>query len=409
MSEDQFAGPHCRHLGKAAQHAAAADERRRRPWRFEKNGTPLAAERLVVMRRGYLVARRQPRLLSNGDGRSSFPIRLNQKSDPGAIRSRYATAWKEADMMRLISTSLLMFILSSCADTGLSPGEGFIDVEGGRVWYRIVGSGHATPLLLLHGGPGAPSYYLNPLERVSEHRPVIFYDQLGAGRSDRPTDTTLWRVDRFVRELAQVRDALDLDEVHILGHSWGSMLAVEYMLTNPDGVQSLILASPALSVRRWAEDAKRLLADLPDSLQRAIERHESVGTTDSPEYQEATMEYYRRYLSRSDPWSPDLDATFENLNSEIYGLMWGPSEFTATGSLSNYEREDVLADLSLPILFTAGRYDEATPETVAHFHSLAPNSEIAIFENSAHMTMLDEPEEYVATVREFLNKVDRMQ
>lgn len=311
-------------------------------------------------------------------------------------------------MVRLISTTLLILILSSCADTRLSPGEGFIEVEGGRVWYRIVGSGDATPLLLLHGGPGAPSYYLNPLERVSEDRPVIFYDQLGAGRSDRPTDTTLWRVDRFVRELAQVRDALDLEEVHILGHSWGSMLAVDYMLTNPDGVQSLILASPALSVRRWAEDAERLLAGLPASLQRAIERHERAGTTDSPEYQEATMEYYRRYLSRSDPWSPDLEATFENFNTEIYGLMWGPSEFTATGSLSNYEREDVLADLQLPILFTAGRYDEATPETVAHFHSLAPNSEIEIFENSAHMTMLDESEAYVAAVREFLKEVERM-
>jgi proline iminopeptidase len=87
--------------------------------------------------------------------------------------------------------------------------------------------------------------------------------------------------------------------------------------------------------------------------------------------------------------------------------MWGPSEFTATGSLKNYEREDVLSDLALPVLFTAGRYDEATPETVAHFHSLAPNSQIAIFENSAHMTMLDEADAYVAAIREFLNEVER--
>ena len=110
------------------------------------------------------------------------------------------------------------------------------------------------------------------------------------------------------------------------------------------------------------------------------------------------------------PDSPaGVETTFENLNTEIYGLMWGPSEFTATGSLSTYEREGILGDLELPILFTAGRYDEATPETVAYFHSLAPNSKIAIFENSAHMTMLDEPEEYVAAVREFLNEVDQMQ
>ena len=311
-------------------------------------------------------------------------------------------------MLRLIAVGLLMVVLSACADKGLEPGEGYIDVEGGRVWYRVVGSGKETPLLLLHGGPGAPSYYLNPLEKVAEDRPVIFYDQLGAGRSDRPTDSTLWRVDRFVNELALVREALNLHEVHILGHSWGTMLAVDYMLTNPEGVQSLILASPALSVQRWSDDAKKLIAGLPNSLQTVIERHENAGTTDDPEYQDAVMEYYKRYLSRSDPWSPDLESTFENFNFEIYGLMWGPSEFTATGSLSAYEREDVLPELDLPVLFTAGRFDEATPETVEHFQGLVPNSRIAIFENSAHMTMLDEPEAYVDTVRNFLNEVDEI-
>jgi len=311
-------------------------------------------------------------------------------------------------MLRSTAVCLLVFVLSACTEKGLDSGEGYIDVEGGRVWYRVVGSGNETPLLLLHGGPGAPSYYLNPLEKVAEDRPVIFYDQLGAGRSDRPTDSTLWRVDRFVNELAQVRKALNLHEVHILGHSWGTMLAVDYMLTNPEGVQSLILASPALSVQRWSDDAKSLIAELPNALQTVIERHENAGTTDDPEYQDAVMEYYKRYLSRSDPWSPDLESTFENFNFEIYGLMWGPSEFTATGSLSAYEREDVLPKLDLPVLFTAGRFDEATPATVEHFQSLVPNSRIAIFENSAHMTMLDEPEAYVDTVRNFLNEVDEI-
>lgn len=309
-------------------------------------------------------------------------------------------------MLKWISIVLAIAVLPACGDNGLNSHEGYVDVEGGRVWYRIAGSGNETPLILLHGGPGAPSYYLNPLEGVTVDRPVIFYDQLGAGRSDRPTDTSLWTVDRFVRELDDIREALGLDEVHILGHSWGSMLAVDYMLTKPEGVRSLILASPALSVRRWAEDADRLVAQLPEELQRNIEKHEASHTTDDPEYQEATMEYYKRYLSRSDPWSPDLLLAFENFNSDIYGLMWGPSEFTATGTLKDYEREDVLPNLDLPVLFTAGRYDEATPETVEIYQSLVPGSKIAIFENSAHMTMLDEPEAYTDVVREFLNEVD---
>ena len=251
-------------------------------------------------------------------------------------------------MLRIITVGLLMVVFSACADKGLSPSEGYVDVEGGRVWYRIVGSGNETPL---HGGPGAPSYYLNPLEQVSVDRPVIFYDQLGAGRADRPTDTSLWRIDRFISELESIREALGLEELHILGHSWGSMLAVDYMLTEPDGVRSLILASPALSVRRWAEDADRLIAQMPEELQRTIERHEVSGTTADPEYQSATMEYYKLFLSRSDPWPADLLETFENFNTELYGFMWGPSEFTATGTLKDYEREDVLPNLDLPVLF----------------------------------------------------------
>lgn len=311
-------------------------------------------------------------------------------------------------MKRLIAIFVLLTSLGACTDAGLSPGEGHVEVEGGKVWYQVIGSGSNTPLLLLHGGPGAPSHYLKPLEDVSEDRPVIFYDQLGAGRSDRPSDTRLWRTDRFVAELAQVRSHLGLDEVHILGHSWGSMLAMEYMLTEPAGIKSITFASPALNVKRWTDDAKTLLRTLPEETQQTITSHEAGGTTDSPEYQEAVMEYYKLYLSRSDPWSPDLMAAFEGFNTELYGYMWGPSEFTASGILRDYNRESELAQLDLPVLFTTGRYDEATPETVEHFHSLVPNSEIKIFEESAHMTMLDEPEAYIDAVRDFLNRADSL-
>jgi proline iminopeptidase len=296
--------------------------------------------------------------------------------------------------------------LSACTEAGLEPGEGYIDVDGGQVWYQIVGSGEATPLLLLHGGPGAPSYYLKPLERIAADRPVIFYDQLGAGRSPAPDDRSLWTVERFVTELGQVREALDLDEVHILGHSWGSMLAMDYMLTEPEGVVSLVFASPALSVTRWSEDARQLMKALPEETQSVIEHHETEGTTDAPEFQEAVMDYYRMYLSRSDPWSPDLMATFEAFNTEMYGYMWGPSEFTATGTLKNYNREADLPELDLPVLFTTGRHDEATPETVKHYQSLVPGAQMQVFEQSAHLTMLDEPDTYAEAVRNFLNKVD---
>jgi proline iminopeptidase len=297
-------------------------------------------------------------------------------------------------------------LAASCRRAGLQPGEGYVDVPGGRIWYRIVGSGTRTPLLLLHGGPGAPSYYLNPLAKLADERPVVFYDQLGAGRADKPTDVNLWRGERFVEELARLRTALGLEQVHILGHSWGTMLAADCMLTKPTGVRSLILASPALSISRWLTEAEMLKRTLPESTQAAIATHESAGTFDSPEYQSAVMEYYKRYLCRRNPWPDDVNRTFSELGQSVYGTMWGPSEFSATGSLRTYERAEQLRGLNLPVLFAAGRYDEATPHTTEYYRTQVPGASVRIFENSAHFTMQDEPDAYVEAVREFLREVE---
>src|SRR5262245_4321688 len=308
-----------------------------------------------------------------------------------------------------IALTVIAVFAGSCGRPGLQPGEGVVNVQGGRVWYRIVGGGTRTPLLLVHGGPGAPSYYLNPLAKLGDERPVVFYDQLGAGRADKPTDVTLWRVERLLQELSELRRALGLEHVHIFGHSCGTMLAADYMLTKPPGVRSLILASPALSIRRWLEDAETLKRTLPQSLQDEIARHESAGTFDSPEYQRAMMEYYKRYLCRRDPWPDDVNKTLGELGQSVYTTMWGPSEFTATGSLRTYDRAVQLKTLNLPVLFTAGRYDEATPATTAYYQSLIPGAKLKIFENSAHLTMQDEPEAYVEAIRGFLHEVESRQ
>jgi len=288
----------------------------------------------------------------------------------------------------------------------LSPGEGRIEVPGGRIWYRIVGSGTKTPLLVLHGGPGMSSAYLSPLAALADERPVIFYDQLGAGRSDRPTDSTLWTVDRFVQEIPRIRQALGLREVHLYGHSWGTILAVEYLLTQPQGVRSVILSSPAISIPMWIRDSDTLRATMPDSIQGAIDRHERDGTTQDPEYQAGMMAYYARYLARRTPWSADIDSTFAQMNPRIYGLMQGPSEFTITGTLKNYDRTAELGKIHTPTLFVCGEYDEARPPTVARYSSLVPGSRLEIIPNAGHLTMQDEPQRHAAVVRTFLHEVE---
>src|SRR5688500_5534687 len=164
--------------------------------------------------------------------------------------------------------------------------EGFVAFRNFKTWYHVSGDlgGDAIPLLLLHGGPGAPSAYLEPLDDLaagSEGRPVVRYDQVGCGRSDRPTDPSLWRIETFVEELAAVRQQLGLERVHLLGQSWGGMLALEYLLTKPDGVASLTLSNSLASAPLWCEEARRLRSDLPAGIQNAMRRFED-GIQDKP-------------------------------------------------------------------------------------------------------------------------------
>ena len=300
----------------------------------------------------------------------------------------------------------LALVLAGCAPRGLSPRTGMIDVPGGRVWYQIVGSGKKTPLLLLHGGPGVPSYYLKPLAALADERPVVFYDQLGCGRSPAPDDSSLWTIERFVQELAAVRKALGLERVHLYGTSWGTILALEYMKTGPRGVESIVMASPALDLPQWLRDADSLKHTLPDSTLKAIEAAEKNHTTDSPAYQDAMMAYYRLYIARRQPWPADLDSAFAQMGQSVYTTMDGPSEFDATGTLRDYDGRAFLKQLSVPVLYTCGQYDEALPRTVASFAAATPGAEMQIFANAAHCTAEDDSASYVPAIRAFLARVE---
>ncbi len=293
--------------------------------------------------------------------------------------------------------------------SSLSPREGFIPVEGGPVWYRIFGGGRATPLLMVHGGPGGRSCTFEPSAQIlSQDRPVILYDQLGTGRSGRPLDPTLWTVDRYVRELGQVRAALGLTNVHLLGHSWGTGLVVSYLQTAGfDGVQSATFLGPFFSTRIWLEDAQLLLAQLPADLQATVKRHEQAGTTQSKEYQEATEVFYSRFFYHKS--NPPLPASCDESrrNDEIYQQMWGPTEFHATGTLRDFDVTDVLPRLRMPVLLVVGRFDEARSETAARFQGMMPDARLEIVEDCGHMVPVEDPAGLARIVREFLRERQR--
>jgi len=307
-----------------------------------------------------------------------------------------------------VAVASLVLALGGCGRgaTQLHPGTGFVPVPGGKVWYQVVGNGPGTPLLVLHGGPGVPHDYLEPLGALGNDRPVVFYDQLGCGHSDQPHDSTLWTLPRFVQELAAVRTALHLDPVDLLGHSWGTMLAVEYLRTQPHGVRALVLSGPSLSIPLWEHDADSLRRLLPDSTQQNIARHEKDGTFDAPEYQAATLDFYKLHLAQK-PWTPGMDSSMNHIAMPVYGYMEGPSEFTITGTLKGYDATPWLHEIDVPTLVTAGQDDEAVPGTAKYFASLIPGAGFAVIAGSGHIVTNDNPERYNQVVREFLAKHDK--
>ena len=315
-------------------------------------------------------------------------------------------------MKKMISVSIVLQILlasvllSSCQkQEEIQTGEGYINVDGGKVWYRVVGNGNKTPILVLHGGPGAPSYYLKPLDELGKDRKVIFYDQLGCGKSDRSTDTTLMTVDHFVEEARTVVEHFGLKEFYLYGQSWGTMLGTDYYLKYPKGIKAIILSSPAISIPLWLKDADILLSTLPDSIQSTVRTNELNKTFDSPAYQQAVMVYYQNFVARKLPWSADIDSTFSQLG-ESYHHMWGPSEFTATGSLSAYDQTGRLGEIKVPTLFITGEFDEARPETVKYYQSLVPGARFEVIEGAAHITMHDKPEENNRVIIDFLDSLE---
>ncbi len=280
-------------------------------------------------------------------------------------------------------------------------------VNGHRVWYRIVGGGgeHETvPLLVLHGGPGCPHDYLENLAALaSDHRRVIFYDQLGCGRSDLPDDTSLWTVERFTDEIGIVREALGLERVHLLGQSCGGMLGIEYAIRQPAGLVSLILADSMPSMVLWVQEANRLRAELPPGVNEILLRHEQAGTTDSPEYQAAVEVFNSRHVCRL---SPKPEFVERAKTGFIYNYMNGPSEFHVIGVIKDWDRTDRLGDIQVPTLIISGKYDESTPLLNEILHKDIANSEWVLFEHSSHLPHVEEEEKFMQTVDAFLRRVE---
>jgi len=261
-------------------------------------------------------------------------------------------------------------------------------------------------LLVVHGGPGVPHNYLTSLERLADEREVIFWDQLGCGKSECPPNPELWTVERSVAEMDAVVRGLNLHRFHVFGNSWGGMLAQQYMLDATAGVASLTISNSLASIPQFAENVTRLKSSLDAATQSAIDRHEAAGTTHSAEYQAAIRTWNETYLCRLRPWPKELEEAFANMGVEIFETMFGPSDFRIIGTVRKWDIFDRLAEITVPTMLLAGRYDECSPEHMREMHQRIAGSRFEFFESSSHMPFIEEPDRFDQLMREFLGQHD---
>ncbi len=279
--------------------------------------------------------------------------------------------------------------------------EGFLEVNGGKIWYKVRG-GNGVPLLMLHGGPGFTSFYLTPLaDSLAKDRPVIIFDQLGCGRSDKITDTTLMDMQHHIDQVSALLKHLNISQFDLYGHSFGTMLAMDFYLQHPENIRSLILASPCMSTKTWTEDADILMQVLPDDVRHTLQAMARGEAVDSAQVAKSLDIYYGRFYNRKKPLSPYVDSSLKFQSLAVYRHMWGPEEFVATGNLVNYDRTAELRTIKIPVLFTAGEYDAARPSTVSHYKSLVPVSAFVEIMEAGHSTMTDNIDEELKAIRTF--------
>jgi L-proline amide hydrolase len=293
--------------------------------------------------------------------------------------------------------------------------EGTVPFGQYTTWYRITGElrPDRTPLVTLHGGPGCTHDYLLTIADVAgmTGRAVIHYDQVGSGRSThlQEKDAGFWTVELFLAELDNLLAGLGVqDGYHLLGQSWGGMLAAEHAVRRPAGLRSLTVADSPASMELWVAEANRLRALLPPEVQATLVAHEAAGTYDHPDYLKAVQVFYDRHVCRVVPNPPEVTATFAALDADptVYRTMNGPTEFHVVGSLRRWSIIDRLDRITVPTLLVSGAYDEATRACVPPFSDAIPDVRWHILPESSHMPHVEERATFMSLLVSFLSGVD---
>jgi proline-specific peptidase len=275
---------------------------------------------------------------------------------------------------------------------------------GGQTWFRSVGDPRAgVPLVVLHGGPGFPSFYLeNLVDLARPDRAVIFYDQISCGRSTGTSEPKDWNFQTFIDQFAALLDHLELNQVDVLGHSWGGFLLLELALRRPELVRRMVLASTSPSAQMFIDTAEVSLETMPASDVEVVRSSNASGDYDSADYKRVESEFLRLFCNGMDELPELAKESNRQFNVSIYQYLWGPSEFRCTGTLGDWDVSERLTEITHPVLITSGAKDEAGPAIQRFMLDNLPNARWECFENSAHYSHWTDHDDFVNVVDAFL-------
>lgn len=280
---------------------------------------------------------------------------------------------------------------------------GFIESKAGELFFERRGALKGVPLVCIHGGPGFTGHYLEPLFELGRERPVVCYDQAGCGRSrERGATRKDVSIEAFVGELEALRQGLNLEQMLLLGHSFGGLIAGEYALRYPSRVVGIVFASVSIDIPRWVEDGQRLISGLPLMSRMVLREGLRTGEYGSPQFQAALAMYYRKHVYGFDEKPEVILRAEAEADSRTYEMVWGASELAVTGIVKEYSLTPRLPQIKQPSLFICGRFDEATPEAHLYFSSLVPGSVCHVCERSAHHPQLTETQEFLRVLCDFI-------
>lgn len=300
---------------------------------------------------------------------------------------------------------------------GLSVSEGHMPYLGYKTYYRVVGNIEASlaagmaPLVVLHGGPGSTHNNLEVLDELGLNgRAIVFYDQLGCGKSYLANHPELWVAQTWVNELKALINHLNISEYYLLGQSWGGMLLLEYTLqTKPQGLKGCILSSTLPASQLWASENHRQARMLPLSEWSALCAAERTGDFSSQAYQQAIDHFMELHCCDSsyDEDAPECLRRKKKFGQEAYEVAWGPNELNATGTLASWNVIDRLHEIEQPTLIISGTDDECTPLIAKTMYDAIPHSTWELFECCRHMCYIDDNPRYIRVVKHFLEKNDK--